>query len=74
MTSQRSQVAAGATDASVAATTDEVRERFYDGVELRRPMGRNETFYSIDKARDLLGYSPQHSWRDVLQDPGAVLG
>ncbi|WP_343995095.1 NAD(P)-dependent oxidoreductase, partial [Terrabacter terrae] len=45
-------------DMSVAATTDEVRERFYEGVELRRPMGRNETFYSIDKARDLLGYSP----------------
>jgi nucleoside-diphosphate-sugar epimerase len=58
-------------DMSVAATTDEVRERFYDGVELRRPMGRNETFYSIDKARDLLGYSPQHSWRDVLTDPHA---
>ena len=58
-------------DMSVAATTDEVRERFYDGVEVRRPMGRNETFYSIDKARDLLGYSPQHSWRDVLADPHA---
>ena len=58
-------------DMSVAATTDEVRERFYDGVEQRRKMGRNETFYSIDKARDLLGYSPQHSWRDVLDDPHA---
>jgi nucleoside-diphosphate-sugar epimerase len=56
-------------DMSVAATTDEVRKRFYDGVELRRPMGRNETFYSIDKARDLLGFSPQYSWRDVLPDP-----
>ncbi|GAB3887592.1 NAD-dependent epimerase/dehydratase family protein [Terrabacter terrigena] len=58
-------------DMSVAATTDEVRERFYDGVEVRRRMGRNETFYSIDKARDLLGYSPQHSWRDVVTDPRA---
>ncbi len=58
-------------DMSVAATTDEVRERFYDGVELRRPMRRNETFYCIDKARDLLGYSPQHSWRDLLPDPHA---
>jgi nucleoside-diphosphate-sugar epimerase len=55
---------------SVAATTQEVRDRFYDGVELRRPMARDETFYSIDKARDLLGYVPQHSWRDVLADPG----
>lgn len=58
-------------DMSVAATTGEVRERFYDGVELRRPMGRDETFYSIDKARGLLGYVPQHSWRDVLPDPRA---
>ncbi len=56
-------------DMSVAATTQEVIDRFYDGVEVRREMGRDETFYSIDKARDLLGYQPQHSWRDVLTDP-----
>ena len=59
-------------DMSVSATTDEVRERFYDGVELRREMGRDETFYSIEKARRLLGYEPQHSWRDVLPDPAAA--
>lgn len=58
-------------DMSVAATTDEVRERFYDGVEVRREMRRDETFYAIDKARDLVGFDPQHSWRDVLDDPGA---
>jgi nucleoside-diphosphate-sugar epimerase len=58
-------------DLSVAATTQEIRDRFYDGVEVRRPMGRDETFYSIDKARELLGYEPEHSWRDVLPDPGA---
>lgn len=56
-------------DMSVAATTEEVRERFYEGVEVRREMGRDETFYSIDKARELLGYEPRHSWRDVLDDP-----
>ena len=38
-------------DMSVAATTQQIRERFYDGVEVRREMGRDETFYSIDKAR-----------------------
>jgi nucleoside-diphosphate-sugar epimerase len=53
-------------DMSVSVSTDEVRERFYAGVEQRRPMGPDETFYSIDKARRLLGYDPQHSWRDVL--------
>lgn len=58
-------------DMSVAATTDEILERFYDGVERRKDMGRDETFYSIDKARRLLGFEPQHSWRDVLADPNA---
>jgi nucleoside-diphosphate-sugar epimerase len=58
-------------DLSVAATNEQLRERHYDGVEVRRPMGRDETFYSIDKARRLLGYEPRHSWRDVLPDPGA---
>ena len=61
-------------DMSVAATTDEVRRQFYDGVEAKRAMGRDETFYAIDKARDLLGFAPQHSWRDVLADPGAAAG
>ncbi len=58
-------------DKSVAASTEEVRERFYEGVELRREIGRDETFYSIDKARELLGFAPQHSWRDVVPDPEA---
>ncbi len=58
-------------DLSVAATTDEVIAQFYDGVEVRREMGPNETFYAIDKARDLVGFAPQHSWRDVLDDPRA---
>jgi len=57
-------------DLSVAATTQEIRDRFYDGVEVRREMGRDETFYAIDKARELVGYAPRHSWRDVLADPG----
>ncbi|MET0447797.1 MAG: NAD(P)-dependent oxidoreductase [Aeromicrobium sp.] len=58
-------------DMSVAATTQQIIDGFYDGVEVRRDMGRDETFYAIDKARDLLGYEPQHSWRDVVTDPGA---
>ncbi len=61
-------------DMSVAATTQEVLDRFYDGVDVRRDMGRDETFFAIDKARDLLGFVPRHSWRDVLADPGAGHG
>ena len=57
-------------DLSVAVTTDQILDRFYDGVELRRRLGPLETFYSIDKARTILSFAPQHSWRDVLPDPG----
>ena len=57
-------------DMSVAATTQEIKDHFYDGVEVRREMARGETFYAIDKARELLGFAPRHSWRDVLADPG----
>jgi len=58
-------------DMSVAVTTAEVIERFYDGVEVRREMGAHETFYAIDKARSLVGFEPEHSWRDVLGAPRA---
>jgi len=55
-------------DMSVGATSQQIYEEFYDGVEVRREMGADETFYSIEKARTLLGYAPRHSWRDVLGD------
>ena len=29
-----------------------------------RQLGEHETLLSIDKARRVLGYEPQHSWRD----------
>ncbi|SLN47583.1 NAD-dependent epimerase/dehydratase family protein [Roseisalinus antarcticus] len=56
-------------DMSVAAKTDEIIRDFYAGVEKKREMGPDETFYSIEKAQRLLGYAPKHSWRDVLDDP-----
>jgi UDP-glucose 4-epimerase len=38
----------------------------YPGVEVRKDLGEHETLLSIDKARRLLGYSPQYSWRDEV--------
>ena len=55
-------------DMSVGLSSDQVIERFYEGVELRKEMGRDETFYSNEKAKRLLGFAPKHSWRDVLKD------
>jgi len=36
----------------------------FPDVEVRKSLGERETMLSIDKARRVLGYEPQHSWRD----------
>ncbi len=53
-------------DTSVGITSEEVYERFYSGVPLRRELGRYETFYANDKAKRLVGFAPRHSWRDAI--------
>jgi nucleoside-diphosphate-sugar epimerase len=42
-----------------------VAEVFPD-VPVRKALGTNETLLSIDKARRVLGYEPEHSWRDEV--------
>jgi nucleoside-diphosphate-sugar epimerase len=39
-----------------------IAERF-SGVPIKKEVGPNETLLSIDKARRVLGYEPQYSWR-----------
>jgi UDP-glucose 4-epimerase len=56
----------------IIANADTVMERpsaelaaeVFPDVPLKRPVEGNETLLSIDKARRLLGWEPQHSWRD----------
>ena len=63
--------AAGA-DVFVIANADTVMSRsstdlmaeVFPGVEVRGNLGEHETLLSIDKARRVLGYEPEHSWRD----------
>jgi nucleoside-diphosphate-sugar epimerase len=45
------------------SSADLVAQEFPD-VQVRKELGTNETLLSIDKARRMLGYEPQHSWRD----------
>ena len=56
-------------DTSVGITSDEVYERFYAKVPRRRTMGRYETFYANDKAKQLVGFAPRDRWRAELH-PG----
>ncbi|MFZ7090261.1 NAD-dependent epimerase/dehydratase family protein [Primorskyibacter sp. 2E233] len=53
-------------DLSVGLSNEEVRAQFYEGVPLKREMSGNETMYCNRKAKRMLGFAPNHSWRDVL--------
>ncbi|SNR62402.1 NAD-dependent epimerase/dehydratase family protein [Puniceibacterium sediminis] len=53
-------------DLSVGLSSAEVLERYYQGVPLKRMMAVTETFYDIRKAQKMLGFAPQHGWRDLL--------
>lgn len=51
-------------DTSVNISSAEIRKRYYEDVPLKREMGENETFFCNHKAKRLLGFQPEHSWRD----------
>lgn len=51
-------------DSSVGAPSVEVIAEFYSEVPQKRELGEFETFYSINKARELLGFAPEPRWRN----------
>jgi len=51
-------------DTVMSRPNDELLAEVFPDVPLTRPVGPHETLLSIDKARRVLGYEPQHSWRD----------
>jgi nucleoside-diphosphate-sugar epimerase len=51
---------------SVALTTQEIIDAYYADVPQKDTMGVDQTFYSNEKAKRLLGFAPQHSWKDYL--------
>ncbi|MFQ4150183.1 NAD(P)-dependent oxidoreductase [Arthrobacter sp. LAPM80] len=61
-------------EAFIIANADTVMSRSSAGlaaevfptVEVRKELGEHETLLSIDKARRLLGFEPEHSWRAQL--------
>ena len=51
-------------DTVMTRPTSELLAEVFPDVPLRGKLGANETLLSIDKARRVLGYEPEHSWRD----------
>jgi nucleoside-diphosphate-sugar epimerase len=53
-----------AADTVMRRPSAELMSEVYADVPLRRPIEGRETLLAIDRARELLGYAPVHSWLD----------
>jgi nucleoside-diphosphate-sugar epimerase len=51
-------------DTVMSRSSADLVAEVFPGVEVRKELGEHETLLGIDKARRVLGYEPQHSWRD----------
>jgi nucleoside-diphosphate-sugar epimerase len=57
----------GNDDCSSDLPTAELLKRFYPKVKVKHKLGKYECLFSNRKARDLLGFRPQHSWRKYVK-------
>jgi hypothetical protein len=51
-------------DTVMSRPNSELLAEVFPDVPVKKQLGPNETLLSIEKARRVLGYEPQHSWRD----------
>lgn len=56
-----------AADTVMSRSSAELAGEVFPDVKLTKEVGEHETLLSIDKARKLLGFSPEFSWRDSVQ-------
>lgn len=52
-------------DTTALEPTEELIEKVYPGAEIRSPMPGHTSAISVDKAKRLLGWKPEASWRDA---------
>ena len=52
---------------SVRLTTEDIINKFYPNVKIRREMEEYESILSSKKIRDVLGFNPVHDWRNYFK-------
>jgi nucleoside-diphosphate-sugar epimerase len=53
-------------DSVMRTPNDGLLAQVFPGIARRREVSAHDTLLSIDKARSLLGYEPEHSWRHTI--------
>ena len=61
-------VIVAADDTVMTRPSADLMAEVFPDVPLTRPVKGHETLLSIDRARTLLGYSPEHHWRDHVKE------
>ncbi|MDQ0799779.1 NAD(P)-dependent oxidoreductase [Arthrobacter sp. SLBN-112] len=51
-------------DTVMSRSSNSLAAEVFPGVKVTKELGEHETMLSIDKARRLLGFEPEHSWRN----------
>jgi nucleoside-diphosphate-sugar epimerase len=59
-----------AADTVMSRPSAELAAEVFPGVRVVKELHERETLLSIDKARRMLGYAPEHSWRDHAEAGG----
>jgi len=61
-----------APDTIMPDLSQDLVKRFFPNVALKRAVQGHETLMAIDKAKKVLGYEPQYTWRTALNNDGTV--
>ena len=59
-------VITAAEDTVMSRSSAGLMAEYFPGVEIRAELGERQSLTSIEKAKRLLGFAPQHRWRDNL--------
>jgi len=54
-----------APDSTVDVPTERLLEEFYPDTEVRRPLSGTDGLFDVSKAREMVGWEPSRSWRDL---------
>ena len=51
---------------SVNISNDEIINRFYKNIKIKKELNDHEALFSNQKIKDILGFKEQHNWKKYL--------
>ena len=51
---------------SVNISNDEIINRFYKNIKIKKELSDDEALFSNQKIKDILGFKEQHNWKKYL--------